>query len=94
MTKEPAKILLINSDLAKSRGDRAIVEDNIELIRERLPNSRILGISQYPVRNEAWYGIKFLDMDDRDSRRVRGEIEGSTDRLRDSVCQTLGSVDA
>lgn len=63
MTKAPTKILLINSDLAKNRGDRAIAEGNIELIRERFPNSRILGISQYPLRDEAWYGIKFLDMD-------------------------------
>ena len=63
MTKKSTKVLLINSDLAKNRGDRAIAEGNIELIRERFPDARILGISQYPERDEEWYGIKFLDMD-------------------------------
>lgn len=63
MREVTKKILLINSDLAKNRGDRAIAEGNIELIRERFPDAQILGISQHPERDERWYGIAFLDMD-------------------------------
>src|SRR5690606_13497512 len=59
MTK---KVLLINSDLAKNRGDRAIAEGNIELIRRRFPGAKITGISQFPRRDAKWYGIDFLDM--------------------------------
>lgn len=59
MTK---RILLINSDLAKNRGDRAIAEGNILLIKERFPQAIITGISQEPERDKQWYGIDFLDM--------------------------------
>lgn len=60
MTK---RILLINSDLAKNRGDRAIAEGNIALIKQRFPGATITGISQFPARDKKWYGIEFLDMD-------------------------------
>lgn len=56
-------ILLINSDLAKNRGDRAIAEGNIALIKQQFPNARITGISQFPDRDKKWYGIDFLNMD-------------------------------
>lgn len=59
MTK---RILLINSDLAKNRGDRAIAEGNILLIKERFPNASITGISHEPERDKQWYGIDFIDM--------------------------------
>lgn len=59
MTK---KILLINSDLAKNRGDRAIAEGNIELIRQQFPDAQITGLSQFPARDKRWFGIDFLDM--------------------------------
>lgn len=59
MTK---RILLINSDLAKNRGDRAIAEGNILLIKERFPNATITGISHEPQRDRQWYGIDFIDM--------------------------------
>jgi len=59
MTK---RILLINSDLAKNRGDRAIAEGNILLIKERFPDAIITGISELPERDKKWYGIDFLDM--------------------------------
>lgn len=59
MTK---KILLINSDLAKNRGDRAITEGIVELITQRFPGARITGISQHPARDRSWYGTDFLDM--------------------------------
>lgn len=56
------KILLINSDLAKNRGDRAIAEGIIQLVREKRPKAKITGISQHPERDRKWYGIDFLDM--------------------------------
>ncbi len=57
------RVLLINSDLAKNRGDRAIAEGNIALIKQRFPDAAIMGISQYPDRDREWYGIDFLNMD-------------------------------
>ncbi len=57
------KILLINSDLSRNRGDRAIAEGNIELIRSQFPDATITGISQSPKRDAKWFGINFLDMD-------------------------------
>lgn len=59
----PTSVLLINSDLAKNRGDRAIAEGIVELIKQQFPGARITGISQFPERDKAWYGIDFLDMD-------------------------------
>lgn len=56
------KILLVNSDLAKNRGDRAIAEGNIELIRQYFPKSKITGLSEVPRRDKQWFGIDFLDM--------------------------------
>ena len=53
------KVLLINSDLAKNRGDRAIAEGNIELIRRRWPEAKITGLSEQAARDRAWYGIDF-----------------------------------
>ena len=55
-------VLLINSDLAKNRGDRAIAEGNIELIKQHFPNATITGLSQLPKRDKKWFGISFLDM--------------------------------
>lgn len=57
------KILLINSDLAKNRGDRAITEGIVSLIKERYPRSRITGLSEKDVRDSKWFGISFLKMD-------------------------------
>jgi polysaccharide pyruvyl transferase WcaK-like protein len=56
------KILLINSDLAKNRGDRAIAEGNIELIKNRFPDAEITGLSELPERDSRWFGVNFLDM--------------------------------
>lgn len=56
------KILLINSDLASNRGDRAIAEGNILLIRKHFPEAEITGLSENPERDSEWYGIDFLDM--------------------------------
>jgi polysaccharide pyruvyl transferase WcaK-like protein len=57
------KVLLINSDLAKNRGDRAITEGIIQLIRERFPDAQITGISEQAERDAGWFGIDFLPMD-------------------------------
>jgi len=57
------KVLLINSDFAKNRGDRAIGEGLIELIKIRYPDAEITGISEMPIRDKAWFGIEFLDAD-------------------------------
>lgn len=56
-------VLLINSDLAKNRGDRAIAEGLIELIRDTIPNADITGISEVAKRDKDWFGINFLEMD-------------------------------
>ena len=57
------KVLLINSDIAKNRGDRAIAEGLIALILEKFPDAQITGISEQRERDEDWYGIKFLKSD-------------------------------
>lgn len=59
MTKS---VLLINSDLAKNRGDRAIAEGIITLIKQRFPSATITGISQFPERDKEWFGAEFLNM--------------------------------
>ena len=57
------RVLLVNSDLAKNRGDRAIAEGNVQLIRETFPDAKIVGLSENPDRDSRWYGIGFLPMD-------------------------------
>ena len=57
------KVLLINSDLAKNRGDRAIAEGIIQLIRRHYEDAEITGLSEHAEKDRAWYGIDFLKMD-------------------------------
>lgn len=57
------KILLINSDLAKNRGDRAITEGIVKLIKELYPDAQITGLSEHSGRDSQWFGINFLNMD-------------------------------
>jgi polysaccharide pyruvyl transferase WcaK-like protein len=59
----PKRILLINSDLAKNRGDRAIAEGIIQLIKQQFPDATITGLSEQADRDRAWFGIEFLDQD-------------------------------
>ena len=54
------KILLINSDVAKNRGDRAIAEGLLELIRTHQPDAKITGLSEESERDEEWYSICLL----------------------------------
>ena len=53
------KVLILNSDSPKNRGDRAILAGNIELVREQYPDAEIWSLSQYKERDEAWFGIRF-----------------------------------
>lgn len=55
------RILIQNSDSPHNRGDRAILVGVIELVRERWPGAEIWALSQYPERDEKWFGIRFLD---------------------------------
>jgi polysaccharide pyruvyl transferase WcaK-like protein len=59
----PKKILLINSDLAKNRGDRAIAEGIIQLIKQQFPGATTMGLSEQAERDKAWFDIEFLDQD-------------------------------
>ncbi|MBT8085449.1 MAG: hypothetical protein HKN35_04195 [Woeseia sp.] len=56
------KILLLNSDLAKNRGDRVITEGIVQLIRETYPDATITALSEEAVRDRDWFGIEFLPM--------------------------------
>ncbi|MFV0633760.1 polysaccharide pyruvyl transferase family protein [Demequina sp.] len=57
------KVLVINSDLAANRGDRAIAAGLLGLIRDTLPGAQVTLISQHPERDAAWYGARVLDQD-------------------------------
>lgn len=54
------RVLIHNSDSPHNRGDRAILAGNIELARHRWPGAEIVSLSQYPERDAAWFGIRFL----------------------------------
>jgi polysaccharide pyruvyl transferase WcaK-like protein len=54
------RVLIHNSDSPKNRGDRAILVGLIELVRNRWPEAEIWSLSQYPERDEEWFGIRFL----------------------------------
>lgn len=57
------KVLILNSDLSKNRGDRAIAEGLIELIRAKFDDVTITGLSETADRDAAWFGVQFLSMD-------------------------------
>lgn len=54
------RVLIHNSDSPHNRGDRAILAGNVELVRRRWPDAEIVSLSQYPERDAAWFGIRFL----------------------------------
>jgi polysaccharide pyruvyl transferase WcaK-like protein len=56
------RVLILNSDSPKNRGDRAILAGNIELIRQVYPQAHIWSLSQYVERDEEWFGINFYPM--------------------------------
>lgn len=55
-------VLLVNSDLAANRGDRAIAEGLVQAIRSRYPEARITGLSEHADRDATWFGIDFARM--------------------------------
>ncbi|WP_353809249.1 polysaccharide pyruvyl transferase family protein [Agromyces sp. SYSU T00194] len=54
------RVLIINSDSPRNRGDRAILAGLIETVRGRWPDASIWSLSQYAERDEEWFGIRFL----------------------------------
>jgi len=53
------RVLILNSDSPKNRGDRAILAGNIELVRQVYPEAQIWSLSQYRDRDQQWFGINF-----------------------------------
>ncbi len=56
------RVLILNSDSPKNRGDRAILAGNIELIRQVYPEAHIWSLSQYRERDQDWFEINFHQM--------------------------------
>lgn len=57
------KILLLNSDSPFNRGDRAILAGNITLLKHQFGDDcQITALSNFPERDQRWFGIKFLNM--------------------------------
>lgn len=54
------KVLILNSDSPNNRGDRAILQGLVELIRDIEPAAKITSLSQFAVRDQNWFGINFL----------------------------------
>ncbi|MFN3866322.1 MAG: polysaccharide pyruvyl transferase family protein [Demequina sp.] len=53
-------VLVVNSDLAANRGDRAIAAGLVALVRDIDPDARITLISQHAERDRDWYGVDVL----------------------------------
>ncbi|WP_159448806.1 polysaccharide pyruvyl transferase family protein [Demequina sp. NBRC 110053] len=54
------RVLVVNSDLAANRGDRAIAAGLVTLIRDVLPGADITLVSQHAERDAAWFGTEVL----------------------------------
>jgi len=54
------KVLILNSDSPHNRGDRAILQGMVALIRDVVPNAQITSLSQFANRDQEWFGIDFL----------------------------------
>jgi polysaccharide pyruvyl transferase WcaK-like protein len=54
------KVLILNSDSPHNRGDRAILQGLVALIRDTIPAAEITALSQFQDRDQAWFGIRFL----------------------------------
>lgn len=55
------KVLLLNSDLAANRGDRAIAAGLVALVRDRLPHASVTVVSQHGERDREWFGTHVLE---------------------------------
>lgn len=56
------RVLILNSDSPKNRGDRAILAGNIALVRQVYPAAQIWSLSQFDERDAQWFGINFHKM--------------------------------
>ena len=54
------KVLILNSDSPHNRGDRAILQGMVALIRDVMPDAQITSLSQFAKRDSEWFGIEFL----------------------------------
>ncbi len=54
------RVLILNSDSPKNRGDRAILAGLVEVVRRRWPDATIHALSQFDERDARWFGIRFL----------------------------------
>lgn len=54
------KVLILNSDSPHNRGDRAILQGMVELVRDVVPDAEITSLSQFQNRDQEWFGINFL----------------------------------
>jgi polysaccharide pyruvyl transferase WcaK-like protein len=54
------KVLILNSDSPNNRGDRAILQGLITLLKDLHPNAEITSLSQFADRDANWFGIRFL----------------------------------
>lgn len=61
-SKAKPKILILNSDSPNNRGDRAILQGNIKLLRKQWPHAEIWALSEYSERDTEWFSINFLHM--------------------------------
>ncbi|WP_159449664.1 polysaccharide pyruvyl transferase family protein [Demequina sp. NBRC 110057] len=57
------KVLVINSDLAANRGDRAIAAGLLGLVRDTFPGARVTIVSQHATRDGAWFDAEALGQD-------------------------------
>ena len=54
------RVLIVNSDLPRNRGDRAILAGLIEVVRTRWPGADVTALSQFDARDSRWFGTGFL----------------------------------
>jgi polysaccharide pyruvyl transferase WcaK-like protein len=52
-------ILVLNGDSTHNRGDGAILQGNIRLLRNVFPGAEVRALSGRPERDTEWYGIRF-----------------------------------
>lgn len=58
---DTVKVLIVNSDLAVNRGDRAIAAGLLALLRETVPDAQPTLISEFAERDAGWYDAKVIN---------------------------------
>jgi polysaccharide pyruvyl transferase WcaK-like protein len=79
------KVLLLNSDLARNRGDRAIAEGLIQLVRESYGDVEITGLSEHAERDRKWFNINFLNIDSQSLNPAKWLALAREARLSDVI---------